>query len=280
MPALFAVGVSVVVPASDNQWAGYFPLVAIWISALATAWWTKGLFWLSRRCYRERRLAQAALALGFGCSALWFLAMKAIVMATLITLHFYQTQADKADCASGRVRFPQPAQVVIDGNGQRLRLSGPIGNGSTASLALALAKNPKIALLELDSPGGYVDEAKAMRELLELKGIDTLVIRYCASACTDVFLGGNRRYVALDANFGFHQSGHCGKDAGDLSWGEREHEIATLFREKKVQRKFALMALGTSYFSLWQPSAVDVKDSGFATDWWSFSEEGSGQQSR
>jgi hypothetical protein len=239
---------------------------------LATLWWSKGLFWLSRRFFAERRFGMAPFALGLACLAFWFIASKVLVFTALTTLEYYQAQTERAACAAGQVRFPQPAKIVVVADGGRLLLIGPLGRGSAATLAQVLGMYPTIKLLELNSPGGYVDEAGTMRRLIEREGVNTLVVERCASACTDVFLGGNRRYIVATANFGFHQSGHCALDRGDLTWGAREYENAGLYRRKQIQRSFALAALGTSYFSLWQPSADDVKDSGFATEWWPLNE--------
>jgi hypothetical protein len=90
----------------------------------------------------------------------------------------------------------------------------------------------------------------------------------CASACTDVFLAGEHRYVDVDAKFGFHQSGYKGRPR-DTQWSIAEYMTSIDFRAKGLPEPFISKALNTSYYDLWRPDVLELKTSGFATAWWS-----------
>jgi hypothetical protein len=122
--------------------------------------------------------------------------------------------------------------------------------------------------MEVESSGGYVREADQIVDLIRKHGLDTLVRGKCYSACTEIFLAGNKRYVGPQARFGFHQSGYEGRGK-DTQWSITEYESSIFYRGKGVSQQFMDQALNTSYYDLWRPDVYDVKVSGFATNWWS-----------
>ena len=161
-----------------------------------------------------------------------------------------------------------PAIVIGVPELHRLSLTGDLGWGSAKALTQAIDAHPELQLIELDSTGGVVHEANVMADLIQKRNLDTLVRGKCASACTELFLSGRRRFVGPDARFGFHQSGYAGRKH-DTVWSITEYESSIFYRSKGVSQKFADIALNESYYSSWRPHVIDVKRSGFATDWWS-----------
>jgi ATP-dependent protease ClpP protease subunit len=113
-----------------------------------------------------------------------------------------------------------------------------------------------------------VHEENLIVDLIQVNNLDTLVLGKCASACTGAFLAGNRRYVGPEAKLGFHQAGYRGRPQ-DTQWDIPEYESSILYRAKGVAQDFSPEALNASYYSLWKPDVYDVKQSGFATNWWS-----------
>jgi hypothetical protein len=92
-------------------------------------------------------------------------------------------------------------QLLQSGKGQRAVLaSGEIDPGDAAGLLAALnlatrSRNGTKQLL-LDSPGGHVDEAFAMADVMDQVGVSTVVPAraMCASACASVlFVSGKYR---------------------------------------------------------------------------------------
>jgi ATP-dependent protease ClpP protease subunit len=98
--------------------------------------------------------------------------------------------------------------------------------------------------------------------------MDTLVLETCASACTELFVSGRRRFVGPKARFMFHQSGYEGRPKNAV-WDIPEYESSILLRAQGVAQNFADAALNEPNHGAWWPHVVDVKRSGFATHWWS-----------
>jgi hypothetical protein len=208
-----------------------------------------------------------AFAAGF-VSLMWTLGT--LLPATLettwdVAVEAYEKQCQNAvDGASWR---NQAWTVLAIPEIKRLVATGDIGKGSAKALALAIAQHPELTLVEFESLGGLVHEEDLVIDLIRKHKMDTLVLGRCASACTGVFLAGNRRFVGPDARFGFHQSGYAGRPK-DTEWSIVEYETSIFYRERGVKDDFAQQALATSYYALWKPHVDDVKASGFATEWW------------
>ncbi len=62
------------------------------------------------------------------------------------------------------------------------------------------------AVIMLRSDGGSIEAALAIGKAIRLKGFTTLVLdgHRCASACALIWLGGQTRFMAADAEIGFH----------------------------------------------------------------------------
>ena len=84
-----------------------------------------------------------------------------------------------------------------------LRMSGQIVEGDVDRFVRAIRDQTKrgserlLYTVELDSPGGSVQEAVKLAELLDILFIDTVVPKgsVCASSCFFLFLSGNTRYA-------------------------------------------------------------------------------------
>jgi ATP-dependent protease ClpP protease subunit len=254
---------------SKDEWWGYgiFSAGAL-SSTLLAVWWAKGLFSLYIRLMAHNRWCLAMLPFALACYATWVMASDAAPGVLEMAQEVYALQQQQARCARQDRLLARPAMVMPTVSSQRLLLRGPIGSGTADALALALAQHPGATVLELDSPGGYVREASALQQMLQSRGMDTMVRGLCKSACTDVFISGKRRFVGPDAHFGFHQSGWCSKPQTDNDWSAREHAMDNLYRRQVVSQPFASRALSTPYHQMWEPPVVEVIHSGFATEWW------------
>ena len=160
----------------------------------------------------------------------------------------------------------RPWIVIAQPALRRFIASGPIGDGSARVLADAIKAHPGLRLLELDSPGGLFVEAEQVVTLVRKHKLDTVVLDKCASACTSIFLAGERRYITWNARFGFHQSGYYGRKH-DTVWATEEYETAIYFRERGVSEAFLQTALNTSHYGIWRPDPLDVNRNGFANAW-------------
>jgi nitroreductase len=150
-------------------------------------------------------------------------------------------------------------------------------------LALARA-NPEIRKLELTSYGGYVPEALDFAHAVADLGFETSVPRICSSACTLIFIAGERRTLEPGARLGFHGS-FWGRNAmkafyeearEDNGWLDEMAFAAWVYQEAmRDQRKdiafmaehgidldFTLRTLAVSPDDMWYPSRRELIEAG------------------
>jgi hypothetical protein len=233
-------------------------------------WWCIGTFRKTNKLLSENRLTIAALVYVSACWASWqfgsfFLPAMHDSIGTFSNRIDEQREAF-ADYQASQKR--QPWRVTAQPELRRIIAEGDIGFGSADALAQIVREYPELRVVELHSRGGYVSEMNKLVAVVESNHLDTFVREKCASACTDVFLAGEHRYIDPDAKFGFHQSGYKGRPR-DTEWSITEYMSSIDYREKGLPEPFISKALNTSYYDLWRPDALTLKSAGFATAWWS-----------
>lgn len=154
------------------------------------------------------------------------------------------------------------AAMRYDASSRTLWVTGAIERGTSQDFITALEQHPQTQTIGLVSPGGYVDEMRAMSERIRDRQLDTFAPARCASACVSLFAAGAKRWVSTQSRFGLHRSGHeCFKDTG-LS-ADDLLEAATL-RAAGVTEEFIQNMLSTPYHSIWQPELKELLTSGLA----------------
>jgi hypothetical protein len=101
----------------------------------------------------------------------------------------------------------QPMAFTLE-TGGRLRAEGTIDPGASERLAEELAaRGEYVKTIELNSPGGALDDAMKMAQLIRERSLDTAVGdgSLCASSCPLLLAGGKHRAVAEKAAVGVHQ---------------------------------------------------------------------------
>jgi hypothetical protein len=126
-------------------------------------------------------------------------------MRVLLLLLVWLLAAGSA-VASPTAEFEAPYAIRIMPGGEAVEVSGSFSWAVPQNLTAALASAPRVRTVRLDSPGGYIQPALQVAEIIRARGLDTYVPRMCASACTVVFLAGKDRFLAPDARLGFHQA--------------------------------------------------------------------------
>lgn len=100
-----------------------------------------------------------------------------------------------------------PLAVALEPGGV-LSLTGTIDIGSAARFASEIeARGEYVKTIALDSPGGSVDDALAIAELIQQRGFATSVASgaLCASSCPIVFAAGKQRLATPQSAIGVHQ---------------------------------------------------------------------------
>jgi hypothetical protein len=242
----------------------------IWLSVALGLWWCLGTIRKSLNMLTAQKLVAAFPIFAIGFSALMVFLL-ALLPASIDTSREIAAEAQKEAlhrAAAAKPWHNQAWSVVAIPELHRLAASGTLGKGSAEVLRDLMHQYPELKLIELDSTGGLVREEDQIVDLLREHHMDTLVVNRCASACTGIFLAGERRFVGPSARLAFHQSGYFGR-SNDTEWEIPEYEASIYYRERGVADAFAEHALNTSYYSAWYPDVLEVKRAGFATNWWS-----------
>lgn len=268
-PSIALLAFALFIECLDFPFEAMFMYVTVSISFLLTIvnsmWWCVGTYRASML-----RLSRNALMISAFCFfTSVFVGWHFAVDLTPAAIHFAVNEAPK-NRPPRLTKEPllKPWTVIAMPELKRFVAVGDVDYGSAAALRKVVLHHPEIRLLEVDSPGGYVSEMDALVDIVRKNRLDTVVINRCYSACTVVFLAGERRYVGSQARFGFHQSGFDGRNR-DIEWSIPEYMASIFYRERGIEKSFFEKALNTSYYDLWRPDPLDVKRSGFATAWWS-----------
>lgn len=202
----------------------------------------------------------------------WFLwargAQMVAVLSVLLVLGqawgyvHLSVQKDPPDAAPGRV----PAYVLdLSPDGTVVRMRGEIDFGITRDLAGLLRDHSMIRIVELDSPGGLVSEARGLSSLIVRHGLATYVQGTCSSACTHVYVSGEQRLLGPGSRLGFHSyrldTPHAAIFMDPVA--EQRSDLA-FFRSRKVDPGFLERVLNTPHDAIWFPSHDELLDAGIA----------------
>ncbi|MDH0863758.1 RDD family protein [Mitsuaria sp. GD03876] len=147
-------------------------------------------------------------------------------------------------------------RLSVSADGRTMQLSGPIGAGDASRLGALLATAPAVKLLEVASPGGRLTEAERMVALIRQRTLGTRAVGNCESACTLVFLAGNRRQMMPGAQLGFHRasSGSFNPAFDEIA----NQELARTYRRMELPEDFIRKTLDTPSRRMWYPAADDL----------------------
>lgn len=156
---------------------------------------------------------------------------------------------------------PFKVELLVDGRG--VLLAGHISHGMTAQLESLLMDAAPFLLLELNSPGGLVAEARGLVRLIETYGLSTFVAEDCLSACTLAFASGRTRILAPGARLGFHRYHQRSPLVGLFMTAEAELERdMIILRRHSVAQSFIDRVADTPHETMWFPSPRELVAAG------------------
>ncbi len=147
-----------------------------------------------------------------------------------------------------------------------------------------LLQNRNILTLELNSLGGLIEAAVYMSDIIIDFELNTHVVGECASACTIIFLAGEKRTIERGSWLGFHQGSwdknsiklHYQNNKEDYGW-ENEFDHSSwiykdtqqqIFRdmeyliERGVDALFAIKTMKADNKDMWYPRRKELEDAG------------------
>ena len=150
-----------------------------------------------------------------------------------------------------------------------------------------LFEHPEIKILKLTGPGGFMPAARDMAAKIIEFNLNTVAYGECASACTTIFLAGNKRSLETSAKLGFHRQ-WVDKEQEELyynamketkGWKNEFDYIAWIYdvladnivkdiefmESRGVSVDFILKALSKASFDMWEPSRAELTAAGIVT---------------
>jgi hypothetical protein len=158
---------------------------------------------------------------------------------------------------SPAAEFDAPNAIRVLPGGKMLEISGSFSLAVPGDFVAALAQAPQVRTVLLESPGGYIQPAMAVKKIIQARGLDTYVGRFCASACTLAFLGGHQRFLAPDARLGFHQARPL-----DAPPEQADPILRQAYSGAGVPAAFIEHILHTPPRELWFPTQDELRDAG------------------
>ncbi len=156
------------------------------------------------------------------------------------------------------------AEVFVDPRSARLVVRGAFALGTTKRVKALLEDSPVIRIVELDSPGGVAVEGLALAELFAARGLDTLVMRRCSSACVSAFAAGERRFLGPSGRLGLHAAGAALRSSGK----DVDTEHARLLQRRGVAQWLIEAERATPTSDILVPGPATLLGSGLVTDLW------------
>ena len=150
-----------------------------------------------------------------------------------------------------------------------------------------LFEHPEIKILKLTGPGGFMPAARDMAAKIIEFNLNTVAYGECASACTTIFLAGNKRSLETSAKLGFHRQ-WVDKEQEKLyynamketkGWKNEFDYIAWIYdvladnivkdiefmESRGVSMDFILKALSKASYDMWRPTTEELLAGGIIT---------------
>ncbi len=140
-------------------------------------------------------------------------------------------------------------------------MNGDIDYALFNGLVKTLAANPDITQLNLTSHGGLVPAARAMARQVGLRRMKVEAHGLCASACVLVFMAGEQRLLAEDAQLAFHRWHDKGMSQLFGQPDPEERDKAWLL-ERGLDAAFVAQIFDTPHDTLWKPTRAELLAAG------------------
>ena len=143
-----------------------------------------------------------------------------------------------------------------------LVITGHFSWGLLDRVEAALAENPDIDTVVLNSPGGHAAVGRRLSALIAARHLNTAVVDMCASACTYAYSGGEHRLAGPRARLGFH-----------TEFGDNPQTLAlsqaigrAYWTQFGLPEEFIQKINDTPKDDVWFPSLKELRNLNFITD--------------
>jgi len=153
-------------------------------------------------------------------------------------------------------------RLAVDPEQREYIIDGVIDFGITRDFRALLEQYPAGTRVVLSSEGGSIYEARGLAVLIQQHKLDTHVSDECSSACTLVFIGGQRRTLGSSARLGFHQytmaylNRHQVSPFHDLA-AEQQRDIEFMLA-RGISQEFVERAFEKPHQDIWFPDHASL----------------------
>jgi len=154
--------------------------------------------------------------------------------------------------------------VELENNNTTLKIVGGINLGLTNKVADYMKQYPTIKSIHIESIGGLTSEARGVAKIVQENNLDTYVSGNCMSACTYIFVAGNKRTLSTHARLAFHRPAFAGVD--EKAMDRLIVKDKKLFKEKGVDGAFIERIFSTPNSKVLEVSHEELKKVGIVTD--------------
>lgn len=155
--------------------------------------------------------------------------------------------------------------IVPDNVNGIVRVEGTIGPGLSRKLEKIFLDYSKISTLEINSPGGLLDEALRTAEVLERhKKIKVVARSRCSSACTLIFFAGNQRFADWNLSLGFHPANAIADVGQFFKDGMRKSSIRAdaYLKKRGIPERLRLFSNTAAGSNLFMEPAITLAEDG------------------
>jgi hypothetical protein len=155
------------------------------------------------------------------------------------------------------------AVLTLKNHNALIQVDGPFYFGITRDVADLLSRYPTVEGIILECEGGPVSEGRGLAVLIQKHELDTYSFKECSSACTIVFIAGQKRVLGTDAKLGFHQYRLDARNVMPHLDPEAEmKKDLQFFKNQSIDKAFLDQVFKFAPNSIWFPSHTELRHSG------------------
>lgn len=146
--------------------------------------------------------------------------------------------------------------ITADATRNALVLRGDIKLGAYAQFKAALDAAPTAKSLALTSNGGWLNEGERIAKLVRARGLATVAVGPCLSACALIFAAGEQRWIGAQGRVGFHAPRNPVTGTTTEEDVREERQLLVLFG---LPGGMADKAVSTPTSSMWLPTVSELR---------------------
>ncbi len=153
--------------------------------------------------------------------------------------------------------------LTLDEKGETIVFKGLVELGSSKRFAAMMRETTGVKRLILQSDGGNIYEARGIARLVKAHRLTTVVHNDCSSACTTIFIAGERRLISKTSRLGFHQYRlDANYPIPNVDPEKEQQKERQFYQSQSVKNEFLDRIFTAGAENIWYPSTSELVDGG------------------